>query len=341
MEGQLQMVLIAVGVLLVLGIVATIVLVMKRTAYLGPVKEELQKEKLWLRRGEYNAAMVKGRQNLELLLKLVAEKNGIQLDNTAKAQANAREMEERQSQNPRSGKKQKTKSVMTHKEFNRWMTENGYLDRVARWEMNQVRQIGNKAVHENYSDKDDAWNQFNYLEDILKVVIEKSQSPSKRTERTERAERKGGEEKAAQNPPKMQNPPKKQNPPKAKETPKKQVEAPVEEPAKKKRRRRRPKKKKTAEGNVTAVVEAKKTEPKKPETPKKQETPKKPNAPKKQEQPEKQEQPKQELAAAEQPKPKKKNNNNYYWRKRRKKKSSGQVNAGANTAAAAGSGGQK
>ena len=48
MEGQLQMVLIAVGVLLVLGILAMIVLVMKRTAYLGPVKEELQKEKLWL-----------------------------------------------------------------------------------------------------------------------------------------------------------------------------------------------------------------------------------------------------------------------------------------------------
>ena len=371
MEGQLQMVLIAVGVLLVLGIVATIVLVMKRTAYLGPVKEELQKEKLWLRRGEYNAAMVKGRQNLELLLKLVAEKNGIQLDNTAKAQANAREMEERQSQNPRSGKKQKTKSVMTHKEFNRWMTENGYLDRVARWEMHQVRQIGNKAVHENYSDKDDAWNQFNYLEDILKVVIEKSQSPSKRTERTERTERKGGEEKAAQNPPKKSNSQKKQNPPKAKETPKKQEQskvketpkrqeqpkknaaptpavaeqaaAPVEEPAKKKHRRRRPKKKKTAEGNVTAVVEAKKAETKKQETPKKTETPKKQEAPKKPNAPKKQEQPKQEPAAAEQPKPKKKNNNNnYYWRKRRKKKPSGQANAGANvSAAAAGSGGQK
>lgn len=361
MEGQLQMVLIAVGVLLVLGILAMIVLVMKRTAYLGPVKEELQKEKLWLRRGEYNAAMVKGRQNLELLLKLVAEKNGIQLDNTAKAQANAREMEERQSQNPRSGKKQKTKSVMTHKEFNRWMTENGYLDRVARWEMHQVRQIGNKAVHENYSDKEDAWNQFNYLEDILKVVIEKSQSPSKRTERTER---KGGEEKAAQNPPKKSNSQKKQNPPKAKEAPKKQEQpkkkaapapvvaeqatAPVEEPAKKKRRRHRPKKKKTAEGNVTAVVETKKAEPKKPEIPKKPETPKnpdspkKPNAPKKQPVPKQQEQPKQEQVSAKQEQTKKKNNNNYYWRKRRKKKSSGQANAGTNaSAAAAGSGGQK
>ena len=41
-------------------------------AHLAPVKRELKKEKQWLRRGEYNAAMVKGRQNLELFLKLVA-----------------------------------------------------------------------------------------------------------------------------------------------------------------------------------------------------------------------------------------------------------------------------
>ena len=39
-------------------------------AHLAPVKRELKKEKQWLRRGEYNAAMVKGRQNLELFLKL-------------------------------------------------------------------------------------------------------------------------------------------------------------------------------------------------------------------------------------------------------------------------------
>ena len=45
-------------------------------AHLAPVKRELKKEKQWLRRGEYNAAMVKGRQNLELFLKLVAEFNG-------------------------------------------------------------------------------------------------------------------------------------------------------------------------------------------------------------------------------------------------------------------------
>ena len=40
-------------------------------AHLAPVKRELKKEKQWLRRGEYNAAMVKGRQNLELFLKLI------------------------------------------------------------------------------------------------------------------------------------------------------------------------------------------------------------------------------------------------------------------------------
>ncbi len=34
--------------------------------------------------------MVKGRQNLELFLKLVAEFNGIELDNSAQAMANAK-----------------------------------------------------------------------------------------------------------------------------------------------------------------------------------------------------------------------------------------------------------
>ncbi len=163
-----------VGGLAVVAVLAVVILVKNRTAYLGPVKEELQKEKAWLRRGEYNAAMVRGRQNLELLLKLVAEKNGIQLDNSAKAQEEA----ERQIQNGR----KKTPKVMTHRQFNHWLTENGYLDRVARWELNQVRMIGNKAVHENYADKDDAWNQFNYLEDVLKTITERSQNPKKRQE---------------------------------------------------------------------------------------------------------------------------------------------------------------
>ena len=187
-----SMILLLAGGLAVFGVLVLVVLMTKRTAYLGPVKEELQKEKMWLRRGEYNAAMVKGRQNLELLLKLVAEKNGIQLDNTAQAVANAKEEEERQSKNGRKkrGGHGKTKRVMTHQQFNRWLADNGYLDRVAKWEMNQVRLIGNKAVHENYADKDDAWNQYNYLEDILKTVTERSQNPNKHQER------KGGEKKA-------------------------------------------------------------------------------------------------------------------------------------------------
>ena len=328
------MVLIAAGVLLVLGIAAVLVLVVKRTAYLGPVKEELQKEKAWLRRGEYNAAMVKGRQNLELLLKLVAEKNGIQLDNTVQAQANARELEERQSRNPRGGKKQKTKSVMTHKEFNRWLTENGYLDRVARWEMHQVRQIGNKAVHENYADKEDAWNQFNYLEDILKVVTEKSQSPSKRTERN--AERKNDQMPKKQEQSKKKAPKKQEQPKAKKETQKKEKAAPAAvtkaatpaaevngeqaaaEQVKKKRRRRRPKKKTPAE---VAAVEVKKEQPKQKTAPKQKEQPKQKEAPKQKEQP------KKEPAET-------KKNNNQYWRRRRKKKSSGQ-------AGNAGSGGQE
>ena len=184
MKGNMILIIVPAALVVLLAVL----IFRKRTAYLEPVKRELKKEKQWLRRGEYNAAMVKGRQNLELLLKLVAEKNGIQLDNTAKAQANAREMEERENQGGRgkyegTGRRRKSLSVMTHHQFNGWMTENGYLDRVARWEMNQVRIIGNKAVHENYSDKEDAWNQYNYLEDILKTVTEKSQKPGKRPER--------------------------------------------------------------------------------------------------------------------------------------------------------------
>ena len=170
----LNVILPLLGGLAVVAVLAVVILVKNRTAYLGPVREELQKEKAWLRRGEYNAAMVRGRQNLELLLKLVAEKNGIRLDNSAKAQEEA----ERQNQN----RGKKTPQVMTHHQFNRWLSENGYIDRVARWELNQVRVIGNKAVHENYADKDDAWNQFNYLEDVLKTITERSQNPKKRQE---------------------------------------------------------------------------------------------------------------------------------------------------------------
>jgi len=85
MEGQQSMVL---WIMFAAGMMFSVLLIMawifiKRTAYLSPVKRELKKEKQWLRRGEYNAAMVKGRQNLELLFKVVAANNGIRLDNTA------------------------------------------------------------------------------------------------------------------------------------------------------------------------------------------------------------------------------------------------------------------
>ena len=179
MEGQQSMVL---WIMFAAGMMFSVLMIMawifiKRTAYLSPVKRELKKEKQWLRRGEYNAAMVKGRQNLELLFKVVAANNGIRLDNTAAAQANARSVQERNHGcRGRAGRNR----VMTHQQFGWWMEENGYLDRVAKWEMNQVRLIGNKAVHENFISKEDAWNQYNYLEDILKLVSEKHPVGGKR-----------------------------------------------------------------------------------------------------------------------------------------------------------------
>lgn len=293
----LNVILPLLGGLAVVAVLAVVILMKNRTAYLGPVREELQKEKAWLRRGEYNAAMVRGRQNLELLLKLVAEKNGIRLDNSAKAQEEA----ERQNQN----RGKKTPQVMTHHQFNRWLSENGYIDRVARWELNQVRVIGNKAVHENYADKDDAWNQFNYLEDVLKTITERSQNPKKRQEQAkQQAEKPKQTESEQQNqtPKKKKRRKKKsaqpkQNAPEIKETaavevqkpkqvkkaqPEKvQQEAPQEEQAveKKKPRRRRRRKKSQNPQNPqvqTEAVKPAKSESKKPE-PKKAE-PKKESA---------------------------------------------------------------
>ena len=233
----LNVILPLVGGLAVAAVLAAVVLMKNRTAYLGPVKEELQKEKAWLRRGEYNAAMVRGRQNLELLLKLVAEKNGIQLDNSAKAQEEA----ERQIQKGR----KKTPKVMTYRQFNHWLTENGYLDRVARWEMNQVRMIGNKAVHENYADKDDAWNQFNYLEDVLKTITERSQNPKKPQEKKPQ-EKKPQEKKSQQEEIQLGQEPAKKKKKKRKKTSGQKIqnaqevkEAVVVEKKKPRRRRRR------------------------------------------------------------------------------------------------------
>lgn len=144
------------------------------TAHLAPVKRELKKEKQWLRRGEYNAAMVKGRQNLELFLKLVAEFNGIELDNSAQAMANAKSGTDGRGQRETyrmNGRKRQR--VMTFQQFGWWLDENGYLDRVGKWELNEIRVIGNKAVHENYVSKEDAWNQYNYMEDVLRIVADR------------------------------------------------------------------------------------------------------------------------------------------------------------------------
>lgn len=143
-------------------------------AHLSPVRRELKKEKAWLRRGEYNAAMVKGRQNLELLLKLVAEFHGIQLDNTAQAVANAKAGPEKNVFLAHRRQGRRVKKVMTHQQFGWWLDANGYLDRVGKWELNEIRLIGNKAVHENYASKEDAWSQYNYLEDVFKLISEKN-----------------------------------------------------------------------------------------------------------------------------------------------------------------------
>ena len=122
---------------------------------------------------EYNAAMVKGRQNLELFLKLVAEFNGIELDNSAQAMANAKSGPDGRGQRETyrmNGRKRQR--VMTFQQFGWWLDENGYLDRVGKWELNEIRVIGNKAVHENYVSKEDAWNQYNYMEDVLRIVAD-------------------------------------------------------------------------------------------------------------------------------------------------------------------------
>lgn len=171
MDGRLNIVLWFAAGAGCMALLAAVLHYIRRTAYLSPVKRELKKEKQWLRRGEYNAAMVKGRQNLELLFKLVAENNGIHLDNTAQAVANAKSGQEKSGGRQR---RQRRNRVLTHQQFTWWLDENGYLDRVAKWEINEVRLIGNKAVHENFTSKEDAWNQYNYLEDILKIVSEKS-----------------------------------------------------------------------------------------------------------------------------------------------------------------------
>ena len=168
---------IVLGALAALALAAASGFFWKRkniAAHLSPVRRELKKEKAWLRRGEYNAAMVKGRQNLELLLKLVAEFHGIQLDNTAQAVANAKAGPEKNVFLAHRRQGRRVKKVMTHQQFGWWLDANGYLDRVGKWELNEIRLIGNKAVHENYASKEDAWSQYNYLEDVFKLISEKN-----------------------------------------------------------------------------------------------------------------------------------------------------------------------
>ena len=168
---------IVLGALAAVAAAAASIVFWKRqniAAHLSPVRRELKKEKAWLRRGEYNAAMVKGRQNLELLLKLVAEFHGIQLDNTAQAVANAKAGPEKNVFLAHRRQGRRVKKVMTHQQFGWWLDVNGYLDRVGKWELNEIRLIGNKAVHENYASKEDAWSQYNYLEDVFKLISEKN-----------------------------------------------------------------------------------------------------------------------------------------------------------------------
>lgn len=192
MEGQYNLVLWFLAAMAAGSLTAVFWTKKKHMAYLSIVRRELKKEKQWLRRGEYNAAMVKGRQNLELLLKSVAEFNGIQIDNTAQDRnnsgggrngggknGNSKNGKGRNGGGRNSGNRRRNyrgrNDSMTNQEFCRWLADNGHLDRVAKWELNQIRIIGNKAVHENFDSKDEAWNQYNYLEDIFKIFSEQHQ----------------------------------------------------------------------------------------------------------------------------------------------------------------------
>ena len=281
---------IVLGALAALALAAASIVFWKRqniAAHLSPVRRELKKEKAWLRRGEYNAAMVKGRQNLELLLKLVAEFHGIQLDNTAQAVANAKAGPEKNVFLAHRRQGRRVKKVMTHQQFGWWLDANGYLDRVGKWELNEIRLIGNKAVHENYASKEDAWSQYNYLEDVFKLISEKNAGHERKA--ADAAEKKRNEGAAS-------GEAKKQTVPAAKkETQKnktKKKEAKQKEPAKPeqpeagKAKQKKKKKKTAAKQEAVRNQEA----PKKQETAKKQEPPKRQEpAEKKQEEPKHQE----------------------------------------------------
>ena len=280
---------IVLGALAALALAAASIVFWKRqniAAHLSPVRRELKKEKAWLRRGEYNAAMVKGRQNLELLLKLVAEFHGIQLDNTAQAVANAKAGPEKNVFLAHRRQGRRVKKVMTHQQFGWWLDANGYLDRVGKWELNEIRLIGNKAVHENYASKEDAWSQYNYLEDVFKLISEKNAGHERKA--ADAAEKKRNEGAASCEAKKQTVPAAKKETQKNKT---KKKEEKQKETAKKEAAKREPVKKETAK-KETAKKEPVKKEPAKPEKPeagkakqkkKKQKTAKKQEAPKSQE----------------------------------------------------------
>ena len=282
---------IVLGALAALALAAASIVFWKRqniAAHLSPVRRELKKEKAWLRRGEYNAAMVKGRQNLELLLKLVAEFHGIQLDNTAQAVANAKAGPEKNVFLAHRRQGRRVKKVMTHQQFGWWLDANGYLDRVGKWELNEIRLIGNKAVHENYASKEDAWSQYNYLEDVFKLISEKNAGHERKA--ADAAEKKRNEGAASCEAKKQTVPAAKKETQKNKT---KKKEAKQKEPAKPEqpevgKAKQKKKKQKTA---------AKQESVKNQEAPKKQETAKKQEAPKKQETAKKQEPPKSQEPA--------------------------------------------
>ena len=265
---------IVLGALAALALAAASGFFWKRkniAAHLSPVRRELKKEKAWLRRGEYNAAMVKGRQNLELLLKLVAEFHGIQLDNTAQAVANAKAGPEKNVFLAHRRQGRRVKKVMTHQQFGWWLDANGYLDRVGKWELNEIRLIGNKAVHENYASKEDAWSQYNYLEDVFKLISEKNAGHERKA--ADAAEKKRNEGAASCEAKKQTVPAAKKetqkNKTKKKEAKQKELAKP-EQPEAGKAKQKKKKQKTAAKQEAVKNQEA----PKKQETAKKQEPPK-------------------------------------------------------------------
>ena len=265
---------IVLGALAALALAAASIVFWKRqniAAHLSPVRRELKKEKAWLRRGEYNAAMVKGRQNLELLLKLVAEFHGIQLDNTAQAVANAKAGPEKNVFLAHRRQGRRVKKVMTHQQFGWWLDANGYLDRVGKWELNEIRLIGNKAVHENYASKEDAWSQYNYLEDVFKLISEKNAGHERKA--ADAAEKKRNEGAASCEAKKQTVPAAKKETQKNKT---KKKEAKQKEPAKPEQPEAGKAKQKKKKQKTAAKQESVKNQeaPKKQETAKKQEPPK-------------------------------------------------------------------